>query len=184
MTTIACLGWGSLVWDSRELPIQRKWFEDGPLMPVEFVRQSANGRLTLAIEPNAIPVRTLWAIMDDMNLDSAIEALRKREEIPKSAIGKIGRWSAREDAPKDVPSLPVWAENHGIESVVWTALGPKFNDNNDRVPTADEAVEYLRTLTGAVRDEAERYVCRTPAQIDTYYRRRFEAEFGWSANSE
>jgi len=180
MGNIACLGSGSLVWDPRTLPIQRHWFQDGPLIPVEFVRQSSDGRLTLVIEPNAKPVRTLWTVMDDVNLDAAIEALRSREGIPKSAKNKIGHWSIGEESPSDIPDLPEWVRSRGIESVIWTALGPKFNKKDDEVPTADQAVQYFRSLSGSVRDEAEKYVRNAPPQIDTDYRRRFEAELGWS----
>ncbi len=180
MGNIACLSWGSLIWDPRTLPIQRHWFQDGPLISVEFARQSSDGRLTLVIEPNAKPVRSLWAVMDDMNLVAAIEALRSREGIPKSAKNKIGHWSSGEKDPNVIPDLPEWVRSRGIESVIWTALGPKFNNSDGEVPSVEQAVEYLRGLSGSVRDEAEKYVRNAPPQIDTDYRRRFEAELGWS----
>jgi hypothetical protein len=176
MTTIACIGWGSLIWDPRTLPIQRKWFQDGPLIPVEFVRQSKDGRLTLVIEPSAKPVRSLWAIMDDTNLDTAIEALRERE---KTVTGKIDHWSTGEETPMYIPDLPRWVTSRGIEAVIWTALGPKFNGTEDKVPTVEEAVQYLKVLQKKQRVKAEEYIRRAPVQIDTHYRKRLEAVFIW-----
>ncbi len=169
-----------MIWDSRTLPIQRSWFHDGPLIPVEFARQSADGRLTLVIEPNAKSVRTLWAKMDDMELESAIEALRSREGIPKSAIEKIGNWSIDDEPPNHIPELPEWAKSVGVDAVVWTALGPKFNKKDGEVPSVEQAIQYLKNLSGSYLDEAKKYICHAPVQIDTEYRRRFEAELGWN----
>ena len=45
---IAILGWGSLIWEPKELEFDRKigWLENGPILPIEFARISNNKRLT------------------------------------------------------------------------------------------------------------------------------------------
>ncbi|BCX06100.1 MAG: hypothetical protein KatS3mg053_4038 [Candidatus Roseilinea sp.] len=113
-------------------------------------------------------------------LQSAKEALYDREGITgNNWTSRIGSWQRGEAAPDPIPALPDWAQAQGLDAVVWTALGPRFN-GQAILPTADQVVQYLRTLTGAVRDNAERYVRCAPRQIDTEYRRRIESDLGWS----
>ena len=178
---IACLGWGSLVWDARELPVQGKWFEDGPLLSVEFARQASDGRLTLVIVPGSTPVRTLWAPFSVGTVAAAREALRKRENVPEKNREKhIKVWSTGDQNDSDPASISAWARGLKIDAVVWTALPPRFSGEEGRVPTPDEAVTYLRQLPHEQRRHAERYIRMAPRQVDTPYRRRFEAEFGWT----
>lgn len=178
---IGCLGWGSLVWDPRELPVQGRWFEDGPFIPVEFARQSRDGRLTLVIVPESLlHVRSLWTLFSVPTLPEAREALRLREGISTAkAEAHIKAWSGGDEGESQPPAIGAWARRIALEAVVWTALPPKFNEQEDRVPTVDEAVSYLRALSHERRGHAEQYIRRAPRQVDTVYRRRFEQEFGW-----
>lgn len=179
---VACLAWGSLVWDPRELPIRRRWFDDGPFGQVEFVRKSKDGRVTLALCEAAQPVRLLWAPMDLTDLQAAKEALKLREGLTGKMWEKdIGCWGSGAPEPSLIHGLGAWAQAHGVEAVVWTALKPKFDI--DPVPSADSVVGYLAQLMGAKRDCAEQYVRRAPPQIDTRYRRRIESELGWIPDS-
>lgn len=184
MSVIACLGWGSLVWDPRELPIHRKWFVDGPFIQVEFLRKSSDGRITLVLDPSAEPVRSLWTIMDSSDINTAREALRKREGIPKENSKDIRSWSQGEPEPDPalIHNLKKWAESHGVRSVIWTALPAKFDKKNDAA-TCEQIIEYLSGLRGTKRDNAERDIRLAPRQIDTHYRRQIEAALHWTSLS-
>lgn len=178
---IACLGWGSLIWDPRDLPVGGAWFEDGPLIRVEFSRQSNDGRLTLVIIDSAPEVRSLWATLNSKTLIDARSALMKREGTSKEEY--IASWSRGDEAPKTIPGLPEWAAGRDITDVVWTALPSRFADAA-RAPTALEAVRYLDGLTDKGRDLAEEYIRRAPLQIDTPYRRAIVQELGWTHTPE
>lgn len=181
---IACLAWGSLVWDPRELPVQGKWFEDGPILPIEFARESKDGRLTLVLVPEyENRVRSLWALFSVGTVAEAREALRQREGIlGKNKAKHIAAWSAGEEAPATFPEIATWVVGQALDAAVWTALPPKFGNEEIR-PDAEQAVAYLRQLPHERRRNAERYIRMAPRQVDTPYRRRFEAEFGWSPQS-
>lgn len=177
---IACLGWGSLVWDPRGLAIRTEWFSDGPLLPVEFVRQSRDGRMTLVVDSSSMPVRVLWAAMDCANAAMARESLRQREE---TSLREIGVWSAGQQTPPSMDALPKWAGAHDIDEVIWTALPSKFDGKDRNRPSSEMVLAYLGALTGTKRDLAERYIRMTPKQIDTEYRRKIAAQLNWTALS-
>jgi hypothetical protein len=184
MPTIACLGWGSLVWDPRQMPLLSGWFEDGPAVNVEFARQSQDGRMTLVLVPDSLTVQCLWAQMNVADLNIAREALRVREGIGPKNAGNIGFWSPElEPPPGTISDLRDWAGARGIEGVVWAALPPKFGDV-EQMPSAENVVEYLTGLKGEARDNAERYVRRAPRQIATRYRRQIEARLNWTPVEE
>lgn len=176
---IACLGWGSLIWDPRDLPVRGKWFEDGPLINVELARQSNDGRITLVLAESGTVVRSLWALMDCDSVEIAREALRSREGVPKSKPDLIGTLSRGEKPSSCLSTCSDWLVHQGLDAAVWTALPPKF-DNVDQFPSQAQVVGYLEGLRGPARENAERYIRKTPIQVDTNYRREIAARLGWT----
>lgn len=177
---IACLGWGSLIWNPRNLPIQKPWLEDGPMVQVEFARQSSDGRITLVLTRDSVSVQSLWAVMNSAELEEAKKSLSEREGITYENHPEwIGGWVRGMQNPEMISDLAQWTSSRGIDAVIWTALPPKFN-RVQITPYLDQVVQYLQSLRDHEREIAQEYVERAPRQIDTAYRRKIEETLGWT----
>ena len=110
MPRVAILGWGSLLWEPRDLTNQRRWRSDGPWLPLEFARASnlkaENDKrpyLSLVLHPNAGLIRTYWDASMLTDPGEACRDLRKRERCSIGDIASLPRcgqtWSS------EVPGL-------------------------------------------------------------------------------
>ncbi len=177
---IACLGWGSLIWDeTRPFAIRSDWLLDGPRLPIEFARQSQGDRLTLVIEPTVGTfVQVLWALMEAKTLDGAVMELKNRE-CKKLALPCVHHWCVGDSADDSSSGVAGWAKTKEMDAVIWTSLGPRFN-KDERPPSEDEAVAYLYALTkNGIEAKAKEYFQNAPIQIETAYRARIRKELGW-----
>lgn len=166
---IACIGWGSLIWEPRDLPIIGDWHSNGPSLPVEFARQFSADHITLVIVESDHRVPTLWAELNVETVAQAVEALRVREGVPYES--SIGRWP--NDTQKEYPSsdaIAEWATANGVQAVVWTALLPGMKGNRGSIPTLDELTVHLAKLEGSALSKAKIYIANAPSQIATPYR--------------
>jgi len=204
---IACLGWGSLIWESAKTPtsplaVQHvrdglesaggTWRSDGPALPLELAREAWSGDdpyISWVITPGSPLSLALWTPLvlsrdHGRDLDAALveasTALAVREGV---AVSRIGRWPAPlgELGAAGAKTIGAWASAEQIDGVVWTALTPKWNDEA-RAPTSRELLDWLRALVAAGRGGfAETYVRRTPSQTCSRYRSMLESELGWTA---
>ncbi|WP_263263953.1 hypothetical protein [Pseudomonas sp. RIT-PI-S] len=174
---IVCLGWGSLIWKPDGLPVASPWYADGPELPVEFCRVGDNGELATALCIDAAPVPVLWSWLTAPSVEEASMALKRREAIPAERHDGVGSLRVAEHTNGLVGR---WARAKGIEAVIWTALPPRIDGIEGRVPRLGDALDYLASLTGDVREHARSYVEAVPPQIDTEYRRQIAARLGWA----
>jgi hypothetical protein len=179
---IACLGWGSLVWNPNGLPMQRHWFEDGPLVRAEFLRESDNGRITLVLHSSVpVPVRALWAILDATDPASAIDALGKREGMGKERRKRdIHIWKRDDESPPEILDLPLWAQARSVDAVIWTGLPPQFDGKEGTIAGPEKIIQRLSAMSGKLLNDSRDYIRYAPPQIDTPYRRKIEAALGWT----
>ena len=170
---IVCLGWGSLVWDPRDLPVRGEWHHDGPALPLEFARESGNGRITLVVVDQGQPVPTLWAELDVPDIESAVKALFEREGA--EWLGSIGRWPVGARGHRHLDVVRAWVEERGFDGVVWTDLQPGMKGDRKREPSLDDVLRHLEGLDPDARESADEYVRRAPDQIATPHRAAIEA---------
>ena len=176
---IAFLGWGSLIWDKRDLPIVGDWQQGGPVLPIEFSRISGDGRLTLVIdEQNGADVAARYARSACTNLNDAIASLGKRENNPpKERIGFVNLVSNTERAwsrqyhPTACDRIKAWAQTQNWEAIVWTALISNFAEKRGEPYSAEAAIRYFNGLAGETKARATEYVEKAPPEVDTPFRR-------------
>lgn len=172
---IACLAWGSLCWDARELPLARGWSKDGPVLSIEFARISADRRITLVLTNAGSRVPVLWAPLAVRTMDEAICALGFREGI-QAPFNAVGRYPTDGAASADHEVIGGWAEAKGLTGVVWTALKPGLDrKRRGSAPSLEQLCAHIATLTAEERARAFEYVDRTPEQIATSYRSALRA---------
>ena len=185
---IACIAWGSLIWEPGPLKLASGWQPDGPSLPLEFVRDSDDSaELALVLHAPAPPVPTRWARLDTDDLDDAREMLRQREKIRPAFPQWVG--SLPDPVPPGLPAptppaivacIAGWMNARDVEAVVWTALPAKFAGVSERAPSPHEALALLAGLQGDERAKAEEYVRRIPDDIRTLYRGLIEERLGWT----
>jgi len=179
---IAYLGWGSLIWDTRELRINGEWKSDGPCLPIEFARISQDGRLTLVLYPNALPVKVLWANAKTKDLCEARCELKNREGTTLDRIEYVSLENDDKNckvAPEILEQIKSWARTKGLDAVVWTGLPSNFKEKTRKEFNEDTAVEYLKGLKNDDKQKAKEYIQKAPSQVITKVRRRIENELGW-----
>jgi len=173
----AILGWGSLVWDQREIPrIKGEWQTGGPVIPIEFSRISTSRIriLTLVIDSkNGTDVTSRYAISDRRDLTDAICDLRTREGTVMRCIGFVDFINGIERCnvlPKLSDQIRPWALNNGFDAVVWTDLPPNFEGEFGKKFSLNNAVEYLYSLDENVAKVAREYITNAPPEVQTKLR--------------
>jgi hypothetical protein len=183
MTTIAMLGWGSLLWDKSYREFEKHhtpWKFDGPVLKLEFSRKSESrlNALTLVIDPvRGEDCRVAYAVSKRRTMRKATDDLVAREQTIEKNIGYVLADGSRQRG-RDANSLQAilqWAQAAAIEVVLWTDLRGNFqNVPKDQFVTT--AITHVQSLTSEGKVKAAEYVWRAPDFIVTPLRSALQAE--------
>jgi len=185
---IAILGWGSLLWDPKDLQCATQFELTGPSLPIEFCRISKDHRLTLIIDEDfGTLCQTYAATSAFTTLEEAMENLRLREGMFSVAdVGFVELHSQERSRaavkrhPHVVESIADWALHAGYEAVIWTALDSHFEDRTTEPFSVSAAMRYLEALEKGDTDVFARaltYIRRAPDATQTPVRERTAAQW-------
>ncbi len=176
MSRIAVLGWDPMVTEPGELMLlERRWFEEGPVLPLELSRVAPQRYLALSLRRDSTPVRVFWSLMGTDSVGEAVWSLAQRAECKPENVGFLDletgeHWCRTVD--ECLPDIKRWAEErnregHGIQVVIWNDLRPDFEKRTRRELTPENAVAYLRGLRPEARAKAADYLRKVPPSIRT-----------------
>ncbi|HEX9667551.1 MAG TPA: hypothetical protein VGA95_13470 [Thermodesulfobacteriota bacterium] len=176
---IVIIGWGSVIWDPRDLPREGIWQSEGPRLPIEFSRVSRGRRLTGIIDyEHGTDVETKYVISPRVDIDDAIEDLRVREDTVKKHIGfvdnkhNIASDTAHSNDRRTCETVKRWLAKTDFLGAVWTALRSNFREETGRDFSVEHGVEYIRNLPTTARQQALKYIRNAPTEVDTPLRRK------------
>ena len=176
----AVLAWGSLVWDPRELKTAAEFVANGPLLPIEFCRVSADGRLTLVDRRNlrrssARPIprraRSKVSMRRSRTSESGKETDARSSRLCRTRLRQTER--RRHATPsascRDDRSL---GDANGYDAAIWTALASNFGEpgKGGEPFSVTAAIRYLETLEGQDAAEFARaldYIRKAPPEVET-----------------
>ncbi|MCK4646975.1 MAG: hypothetical protein KAU46_12045 [Candidatus Aminicenantes bacterium] len=179
---IAIIGWGSLIWDPRELPREGVWQEDGPIIKIEFSRVSRDCRLTLVVdENNGLKTKTRFAFSPRSDIEDAINDLKIREGTVKKWIGYVDIKHDQNSLnyhPNQVnihEDLKNWCRDKSIDAAVWTALLSNFFEETKLKFSVHNALKYIESLSKSANKNALKYIQNASSDILTPLRSKLIA---------
>lgn len=193
----AILGWGSLVgMDDAHLKFLKDhvrgeaWLREGPVLPIEFARVSAQerlGALTLVIDREHGQPNQVWYIESDRSdpQDAACD-LRVREGTVTTNVGLICKGKTQRETkggdPETNKAVAEWAEAKKFDAVTWTDLRSNYKKETGRTFSVLEALRYLRQdLSEDGLAAAVEYEGLAPPELVTPLRTALRADAWWKA---
>lgn len=177
---IGIIGWGSLIWDQRELKTKGDWLPDGPILPVEFCKLSSQGRITLVINRNFKPIPTLVIESLFKTLDEAINDLAKREGTED--IKNIGHYTYTSESFHSRDRNAFVKEilkqyKTDFDALIWSDFGVRFKDKGLGDLSVENIIKHIESLDQNMKEKAIEYIIKTPNQVQTTFRPFLETHF-------